>query len=103
MSIQKEISDWATSTFGEAGSNMRVASRANEEMSELIAALSKDDNHPKASEEMADVVIIFYRLAERLGVDLHNEIARKMEINRNRTWERDGSGHGYHRKHISDE
>lgn len=34
--------------------------------------------------------------AERLGVDLHAEIDRKMAVNRGRTWKRDSTGHGYH-------
>lgn len=93
---QKLISEWANLTFGPSGSNMRVAARANEEMAELLRALSANDNHPKAAEEVADIVIILYRLAERLGIDLHKEIDRKMEINRDRVWKLDNTGHGYH-------
>lgn len=93
---QKTISDWADKTFGPSGSNARVAARANEEMAELLRALTADDEHPKAVEEVADIVIILYRLATRLGVDLHDEIERKMNINRDRIWKRDNTGHGYH-------
>lgn len=93
---QDSISVWANETFGPSGSNIRVAARANEEMAELLRALSVDDHHPKAAEEMADVVIVLYRLAWRLGVDLHFEIDRKMTLNRKREWKQDGSGHGYH-------
>ena len=93
---QQTISGWANATFGAADSNARVAARANEEMAELIRALTADDQHPKAAEEIADVVIILYRLAERLGVDLMSEIDRKMEINRSRKWNLDSTGHGYH-------
>ena len=98
---QKSISQWATETFGEAGSNMRVATRTNEEMAELLSALSVDQNHEKAAEECADIVIILYRLCERLGKDLNHEVDKKMTKNRKREWERDGSCHGYHRKHVS--
>jgi hypothetical protein len=93
---QQSISIWASETFGAAGSNIRVAARANEEMAELIRALSVDDNHPKAAEEIADIVIVLYRVAERLGIDLLSEIDRKMAINRLRKWNLDGTGHGYH-------
>jgi hypothetical protein len=55
-----------------------------------------DDKHQKAPEEIADVVIVLYRLASRLGVDLHQEVEKKMAINRNREWKLDNSGHGYH-------
>lgn len=96
METQATICVFADETFGPATSNIRVAARANEEMAELLRALSADDNHPKAAEEIADVVIILYRLAQNLGTDLQTEIDRKMEINRNRTWKRDDTGHGYH-------
>lgn len=93
---QDSISIWANETFGAAGSNARVAARANEEMAELLRCLTADDNHPKAAEEIADVVIVLYRAAWRLGVDLHAEIDRKMAINRKRVWTTDKTGHGYH-------
>lgn len=93
---QYTISAWATATFGPVGSNLSVAVRANQEMAELMRALAIADTHPKAAEEVADIVIILYRLADRLGVDLHAEIDRKMAINRGRTWLLDGNGHGQH-------
>lgn len=97
LESQASISQWADETFGPAGSNVRVAARANEEMAELIRALAVNENHPKAAEEMADVVIIFMRLATRLGVDLLEQVEAKMKINRRRQWQLDGTGHGYHK------
>lgn len=96
IETQQSIAAWAAETFGEAGSNIRVATRANEEMAELLRALAVDDHHPKAAEEIADVVIILYRLAHRLGADLAGSIDVKMATNRTREWKKDGSGHGYH-------
>jgi hypothetical protein len=93
---QRTISDWAEATFGPVGSNASVAARANREMSELIQALARDDNHPKAGEEVADIVICLMRLTDRLGCDLAAEIDRKMQINRARQWKLDGDGHGSH-------
>jgi NTP pyrophosphatase (non-canonical NTP hydrolase) len=93
---QKSISAWAEQTFGPSGSNIRVAVRAQEELTELLRALSVDDEHPKAAEEVADVVIVLQRLATRLGIDLWQEVERKMTVNRARVWKVDGSGHGYH-------
>ncbi|MGH9560546.1 MAG: dATP/dGTP pyrophosphohydrolase domain-containing protein, partial [Terracidiphilus sp.] len=87
---QKTISDWAEATFGPVGSNASVAARANREMSELIQILARDDRHPKAAEEVADVVICLMRLSDRLGSDLLAEIDRKMQINRARRWRLDG-------------
>jgi NTP pyrophosphatase (non-canonical NTP hydrolase) len=96
METQKSISEWAESTFGPVSTNARVAARANEEMAELLRALTCDDNSIKAPSEIADIFIVLYRLAQRMGSDVHAEINRKMQINRQRKWNRDGSGHGYH-------
>ncbi len=96
IETQDSISQWADDTFGPAGSNARVAARANEEMAELLRALTVDDNHHKAAEELADIVIILNRLATRLGVDLNAEVNRKMAVNRKREWKLDNTGHGYH-------
>jgi NTP pyrophosphatase (non-canonical NTP hydrolase) len=93
---QQTISAWALTTFGEVVSNVSAATRANKEMAELLMALAIDDRHPEAGEEIADIVIILFRLAERLGIDLFAEIDRKMSINRQRRWQLDGAGHGYH-------
>lgn len=96
IETQKTISDWANETFGTATSNMRIAVRANEEMAELLRALSADDYSSKAGEEIADVLIVLCRVAERLGVSIENEVNKKMAINRKRQWKKDGTGHGYH-------
>lgn len=93
---QRSISAWAEATFGPVSSNARVAARANEEMAELLRALTVDDDSPKAGEEMADIVIVLCRLADRMGIDLFDEMDKKMQINRTRIWAKDGSGHGYH-------
>jgi NTP pyrophosphatase (non-canonical NTP hydrolase) len=93
---QQSISWWASETFGPVSSNIRVAARANEEMAELLRALSTNDKNPKAHEEMADVLIVLFRLAARMGIDLLDAVDKKMEINRSREWKLDGSGHGYH-------
>lgn len=96
VETQKSISVWADQAFGPAGSNARVAARANEEMAELLRALTADDEHPKAPEEIADVVIVLNRLASRMGFDLGRLVDEKMAVNRQRTWQKDGTGHGYH-------
>lgn len=93
---QKSISEWIEATFGPAGSNARVVARANEEMAELLRDVTIDDAHPNIPDEIADVFIVLYRVATRMGVDVHAEIDRKMTINRARKWALDGSGCGYH-------
>ena len=96
---QSTISRWASETFGNPNSNARVAARANEEMSELLRELTIDDNGEGAAAEVADVLIVLYRLADRMGFDIHAEVDKKMAINRQRKWALDASGNGYrHRK-----
>ncbi len=67
---QQTISQWACDTFGEPSSDLRIVVRANEEMAELLKALSADDDHPKVPEECADIAIVLTRFAERRGFEL---------------------------------
>ncbi|WP_375188429.1 hypothetical protein [Sphingobium yanoikuyae] len=90
------IGEWASQTFGDAGSNARVVARANEEMAELLRAATSDQPVEQLGVEAADVVIILARLCFRNGMDLWDEVEKKMAINRGRVWKRDGTGHGYH-------
>lgn len=97
MENQASISRWAQDTFGPVRAlNIRTARRAAEEMNELLLALGENDIHPKAMEEAADVVILLFVLASRMGGSLMAEVDRKMAINRAREWTVDASGHGYH-------
>ena len=78
---QQSISEWAETTFGPSGSNVRIAARANEEMAELLRALTVHDDHPKAAAECADVIIVLYRLATRLNVTMAGTAdVRKIEF-----------------------
>ena len=92
---QETISQWSADTFGAVVSNARVAARANEEMAELLRTLTTDGDDPAAGAEIADVVIVLYRLASLMGFELDKLVNSKMAINRQRKWSRDGSGHGY--------
>jgi NTP pyrophosphatase (non-canonical NTP hydrolase) len=93
---QRTIVKWADETFGPPSSNARIAARANEEMAELLRKLTADDDHEGAAEEIADVVIVLYRLANRLGGHLDDLIDAKMRVNRLRQWNKTPDGHGYH-------
>lgn len=94
----RSIAEWADTTFGVAISNFRTAARANEEMAELLNALAIDDKDAwKAGKEISDVIIILFRLAHNLGVDIYQAIDSVMYVNRHlRTWNRDDTGHGHH-------
>lgn len=95
---QQSICTWANETFGTSYTNAGVAARANQEMSELLMALARDDSFSGAPEEAADVMIVLMRVFERFGTTWQQEVDKKMAVNRGRTWKLDGSGHGYHVK-----
>ena len=95
---QSSISDWAMNTFGVPGSDASVAARANREMAELVQAVVSGHPAHKIREEIADVMIVLYRLMERCGGDMQREVDKKMAINRTREWILDGDGHGQHVK-----
>ena len=100
VETQASVSAWARDTFGVATTNARVAARANEEMAELLRALTVNDFNPDAPDEIADVVIVLYRLAERMDVDLHDLIDRKMKVNRARKWSVGPDGCGKHVREV---
>jgi len=89
---QQTIAEWADRTFGETQSNVWLACRANEEIAELLACLGADNLNKidtmfvtrKAAGEIADIVIVLYELAEHLGIDVHQAVDTKMDINRSR-------------------
>jgi len=62
----------------------------------LRVVTANPDNHHAVVSEAADVVIVLYRLARNCGLNLLDEVDRKMAINRGRTWKLDATGHGYH-------
>ena len=96
METQTSVTEWADATFGTKQSNLSIATRANQEMAELLMCLTKDDRSPHAVEECADIVIVLMRLVDRAGCSLGEAIDAKMAINRQRVWRLDGHGHGYH-------
>lgn len=104
---QASITHWQRKTFGESTAQAAFQ-RMREEYWELRDALHLrgewadvdlgEKRLAKAREECADVLITLYRVAELLGVDLHEAVDAKMKINRERRWVVDGSGNGQHVK-----
>lgn len=88
---QQSIAEWQRATFGKPRSNMQSARRVREELNELLDVLYCDDDSSYAAEEIADIVILLAGLATRLGASIADEVDRKMQINRLRTWISDGN------------
>ena len=84
---QRTIEEWRAKTFGKPPSLARMTARANEEMAELLRAVTTPD--PRRHDimmEVADVVIVLMGVAEITGGDLAEAVDAKMQINRRRRW-----------------
>jgi hypothetical protein len=122
---QETVCRWIDETFpGADPESPRKALRALEEMIELCLAAGASPEQvadacrkiihealpqltaadwtltapapEKIPAEAADVLIVLYGLAGLRGFDLHDEVDRKMAINRARRWAPRGDGTGYH-------
>jgi len=114
---QKTISDWGLETFGKAQDRAILIGRTAQEMIEALQLVLPSDvgvrldaatrvairdvresplDEEYIREEAADVLIVLYQVATAYGFDLHAEVDRKMEINRNRKWKVDKDGVGQH-------
>lgn len=81
---------WGEQVFGEVTAE-RIVERAGEEFLKDLVPASKEGFTDKATEEAADVVIIFTRFP-----GLWEAIERKMQVNGERRWNKRGDGTGYH-------
>lgn len=81
METQQTISQWSSETFGEPGSDIRVATRAGEEMFELLWEITTSANPQKCIEEAADVAIVLYSLCDRLGVNIDTSLIHREDHN----------------------
>ena len=93
----QSIIDWQNETFGPSRNHMRTVTRANEEMAELLTAVSLGNLY-KVGEEIADIFLVLCGIAGPLNINIFDEIDAKMAVNRERKWTITDEGHGYHVK-----
>ncbi len=95
---QATIEKWRAETFGGRPTPVNMAVRANEEMAELIRAVTNPDppGCKEIAAEAADVLIVLYGVATMAGFDLHRAVDAKMAVNRARRWTRDKAGRSHH-------
>lgn len=74
-----EIGDWHKDTFPSA-TLADCVEKLKEEAQELEDAIGT----PTWEEELADVALVVFAIADRYGVDLQHEMERKFEINKQR-------------------
>ncbi len=104
---QSSITQWADETFGKIQDPKTAIKRLLEEVKEFTdyaEAILELPGPPNALQqidlvkEIADIIIVSYRLASIWNMDLQLNVDLKMSINRGRRWKKDGTGHGYHIK-----
>jgi NTP pyrophosphatase (non-canonical NTP hydrolase) len=66
--------------------------RAHEELSEAFSKFNKGQDG--VAEEFADVMIFILGMCESMGFDLEKELVRKIEINKNRKYQKSKSPDG---------
>ena len=94
---QKSVAAWAEETFGPVTGHSVLVRRAMVEMEELLEATEAGDRI-EVGKETADIAILLYRLMELNGLDLTEEVTKKMAENRARRWLPKGDGTGKHIK-----
>lgn len=92
---QQTVARWSEETFGPVSDHKTLVTRAMTEMEELLEAIEKGDIS-EAGKEAADVTILLWRLMELNGLNLDNEVTKKMAENRGRQWTCKGDGTGKH-------
>jgi NTP pyrophosphatase (non-canonical NTP hydrolase) len=92
---QRQITKWAMTTFGPPDSIEVIVDRAGDEFDEMVIEIDSE-NYDKVPGELADIMIMLMQVAEHLGVDLLEEVDKKMDINSTRTWSVKGNGTGKH-------
>lgn len=91
METQATINEWQNSVFPTRTVEGDIA-HLKEEFQEFLDATSLDIQ----AVEAADLVILLYAWANDTGIDLHDHIDAKMEINRARQWRILPDGTGRH-------
>jgi NTP pyrophosphatase (non-canonical NTP hydrolase) len=101
--LQCRIGDWQQRAFGQNSGDPEAikATRTKlvQEIGELDVALSVEDYFPgpQVCDEIADCGVLLLGLADKLRIDLHEQIERKMEINRARSWRQNDDGTFQHK------
>lgn len=92
----ESIAQWQKSTFGGDSTALTIVTRLQDEILELKKALLFKRDVPG---EFADCFILLMGAAKEHGLSYEDVVAaieEKMAINRNRKWEKQGSGSYHH-------
>lgn len=95
MTLQRKVLDWAEGEFGK-NTELKIAIRGNKEMAELVSTISNGMTKKSVGEECADVAFFLIQICEKHGFDLMDEVAKKLVINRKRSWKIASDGSHQH-------
>ena len=88
---QQSIAAWAKGALPSKLQTIdAITAKANDEMAELVRDILTGESRQKVGEEIADVVIPLFQLCQALGLDLLDQVDRKMAIVRARQYDADG-------------
>ena len=96
METQQSINEWQLQTFGPVTDRYRLYHKFEQEVFELHDECILGTNTKAILEECADVYIMLVNLVKQYDGDLQDEVNKKMQINRQRTWKLNGDGTGKH-------
>jgi hypothetical protein len=79
METQQSVSQWSTTNFGPATSNLRIAIRASEEMNELLGAISSQKSAEEIIEKAADVAIVMYQYTQNIRMEIDTSVLSRKD------------------------
>jgi NTP pyrophosphatase (non-canonical NTP hydrolase) len=102
---QRTINEWQVAMFKHV-TPLQAFARLHKEFSELLTLLAytptnsskHDEWAAKVAPECADLYVVLCQLCNELGVDLQDEVNKKMAINRKRVWAKTKDGDFQHVK-----
>lgn len=98
--MQVETGSWADETFPKSDL-LSILAHMQEELGELIDAVAAEDNE-QIEKESADVLLLLFHLNFKAGTDLGLATLKKLEVNKNRTWDTEPNAEGYYKHKEKD-
>lgn len=97
---QAKVNKWQHETFGDHDKSPGpIVDKFEEEVNELVDAVMAGDLYDIQT-ELADVVIILCRIADRYSIDIEKAVLIKLAINQKRIWKQDEGGTFSHIEHL---
>jgi NTP pyrophosphatase (non-canonical NTP hydrolase) len=86
MTLQEQVSEWASHSIPERSSMSGLMKLAFEEIPELVRTVGSHGNIGDVDGELADCLILLLDVATLLGVDAEQAVKVKLAENASRQW-----------------